>query len=38
MAKALLGKIVGDVVTVERPAGEIEVEIVELWFGERKIG
>jgi transcription elongation factor GreB len=37
MARALLGKIVGDVVTVERPAGEIEVEIVELWFGERKV-
>jgi transcription elongation factor GreB len=38
MARALLGKLVGDVVTVERPAGEIEVEIVELWFGEKKIG
>jgi transcription elongation factor GreB len=37
MARALLGKQVGDVVTVERPAGEIEVEVVELWFGERKI-
>lgn len=38
MARALLGKVVGDVVTVERPAGEIEVEVVELWFGERKVG
>jgi transcription elongation factor GreB len=37
MARALLGKQVGDVVTVERPAGEIEVEILELWFGERRI-
>jgi transcription elongation factor GreB len=37
MARALLGKRVGDVVTVERPAGEIEVEVVELWFGERRI-
>lgn len=36
MARALLGKQVGDVVTVERPAGEIEVEVVELWFGTRK--
>jgi transcription elongation factor GreB len=38
MARALLGKVVGDVVTVERPAGEIEVEVVELWFGDRKVG
>ena len=38
MAKALLGKRVGDVVTVERPAGEVDVEIVELWFADRKIG
>jgi transcription elongation factor GreB len=37
MAKALLGKSVGDVVTVERPAGEIEVELKELWFGDRRI-
>ncbi|MDP2341303.1 MAG: GreA/GreB family elongation factor [Deltaproteobacteria bacterium] len=36
MAKALIGKAVGDLVTVERPAGEIEVEVVELWFGERR--
>jgi transcription elongation factor GreB len=38
MARALLGKFIGDVVTVDRPAGEIDVEIVELWFGERRIG
>lgn len=37
MARALMGKRVGDVVTVERPAGEIEVEVVELWFGTRQI-
>ena len=37
MAKAVFGKTVGDVVTVERPAGDLEVEIVELWFGDRKI-
>jgi transcription elongation factor GreB len=37
MARALLGKQVGDVVVVERPAGELEVEIVELWFGERRV-
>ncbi len=37
MARALLGKITGDVVTVERPAGEIDVEIVEIWFGEKRI-
>ena len=36
MARALVGKGVGDTVTVERPAGEIDVEIVELWFGERR--
>ncbi len=38
MARALLGKHVGDVVTVERPAGEIEIEIAELWYADRKIG
>ena len=37
MARALMGKLVGDIVTVERPAGEIDVEVVELWFGERRI-
>ena len=37
MARALLGKRVGDLVTVERPAGEIDVEVAELWFGERRI-
>lgn len=37
MARALLGKQVGDVVTVERPAGEVEVEVLELWFADRRI-
>jgi transcription elongation factor GreB len=37
MARALLGKRVGDVVTVERPAGEIEVEVIALWFGDRPV-
>lgn len=37
MAKALLGKFVGDVVTVDRPAGEVEIEIVELWFADKKV-
>jgi transcription elongation factor GreB len=37
MAGALLGEQVGDVVTVERPAGDVEVEILELWFGEKRI-
>ena len=32
LASALMGKSVGDVVTVTRPAGEIEVEIVGLKF------
>jgi transcription elongation factor GreB len=36
MARALLGKKVGDTVTVERPAGEIEVEVVALRFGAAK--
>ena len=36
MARALLGKKVGDVVTVERPAGEIDVEIVGLKFAGRR--
>jgi len=36
MARALIGKQVGDVVVVERPAGELEVEITELWFGDRR--
>lgn len=35
VAKALLGKKVGDAVTIERPAGEIEVEIVGLKFNGR---
>jgi transcription elongation factor GreB len=33
VAKALLGKKVGDVVTIQRPAGDIEVEIERLCFG-----
>jgi transcription elongation factor GreB len=37
MARALLGKRVGDVVTVERPAGELDVEIVELWFADQQV-
>ncbi len=37
MARALLGKHVGDLVTVERPAGDINVEIVELWFASKKV-
>jgi transcription elongation factor GreB len=37
MARALMGKSVGDVVTVERPAGEIEVTVLELWFADRRI-
>ena len=36
MARALIGKKVGELVTVERPAGEIDVEVVEIWFGERR--
>jgi transcription elongation factor GreB len=35
VAKALLGKKVGDVVLVRRPAGEIEFEISDLHFGGR---
>jgi transcription elongation factor GreB len=35
MAKALIGKKVGELVTVERPAGEVDVEVIELWFGDR---
>lgn len=37
MGRALINKRVGDVVTVERPAGELEVEVKELWFGPRRI-
>jgi transcription elongation factor GreB len=37
VAKAILGKRVGDVATVNRPAGEIDVEIVELRFGDKII-
>lgn len=35
VARALLGKRVGDVITAQRPAGEIDLEIVDLHFGER---
>lgn len=35
VAKALLGKKIGDLVLVRRPAGEIEFEIADLHFGER---
>jgi len=35
VAKALLGKRVGDYVVVERPAGEVEYEIVDLKFAGR---
>jgi transcription elongation factor GreB len=38
MARALLGKRVGDLVVVERPAGEVEVEVREIWFGDRRVG
>ena len=37
VARALLGKRVGDIVVVERPAGELEIELKELWFGERRV-
>jgi transcription elongation factor GreB len=35
MAAALIGKRVGDFVVVRRPAGEVELEIVGLFFGTR---
>jgi transcription elongation factor GreB len=35
---ALMGKQEGDVVTVIRPAGEAELEVVEIWFGNRRCG
>jgi transcription elongation factor GreB len=37
VAKAMLGKRVGDSVVVTRPAGEVDIDIVELWFGTRRI-
>jgi transcription elongation factor GreB len=37
MGRALLGKSVGDVVTIERPIGEVDVEICEIWFGTLRI-
>lgn len=36
VAKALLGRTVGDYVTIVRPAGELEVEIVDLYYGQKK--
>jgi transcription elongation factor GreB len=33
VAKALLGKRVGDLATINRPAGEMEVELLELSWG-----
>lgn len=38
LAKALLNKKVGDVVVIERPADEIEVEILELKFNPKSEG
>ncbi len=35
VARALIGKQVGDVVIAPRPKGEIELEIVDLHFGKR---
>jgi len=37
VARALLGKEVGDVVEVERPKGTHNFEIVGLYFGNKKI-
>lgn len=37
VARALQGKRVGDVVLVHTPAGEVELEIMALYFGERLI-
>lgn len=37
VAKALHGKRVGDVVLVQTPSGEIELEIIGLYFGSRQI-
>ena len=33
VAKALLGKRVGDLATINRPAGELEVELIEIRYG-----
>jgi transcription elongation factor GreB len=35
VARALLGKQVGDVATIVRPAGELEVEVVDLYYGKK---
>lgn len=37
VAKALHGKRVGDIVLVNTPAGEVELEIIGLYFGSRQI-
>lgn len=37
VAKALHGKRVGDIVLVHTPSGEVELEIVELYFGTRRV-
>lgn len=37
VARALLGKQVGDIVEFERPKGMAEFEIVALYFGDKKI-
>lgn len=37
VAKALHGKRVGDVVLVHTPSGEVELEIIGLYFGSRQI-
>ncbi len=33
IGRALLGKTIGDVITVRRPAGEVEIEIVAVRYG-----
>ena len=37
VAKALIGKEAGEIVTIVRPKGEMEVEITALYFGDRLI-
>lgn len=32
LARALIGRVVGDLVTVRRPAGEIEVEVIKIEY------
>ena len=38
VARALMGKRIGDCVTIEVPAGDIELTIHELRFGQRVVG